>query len=87
MEFSHHKQPQVLITSAPSMESLKKTILSYTDSSHFKEGIISWKNFEDGFPNLMIENIESFRGSDVVFLADFLDIKDIFAQLAGRLYF
>lgn len=84
MEFSHHKQPQVLIAYAPSMQSLAKSILSYSESEQLKEGLISWKSFEDGFPNLMIENITSFRGSDVVFLADFLDIKDIFAQLAGR---
>jgi ribose-phosphate pyrophosphokinase len=45
-------------------------------------GGISWKKFEDGFPNLMIQNVENFRSRDVVFLADFLHLEALFSQLA-----
>eukprot|EP01121_Diplochlamys_sp_Union-15-3_P014811 TRINITY_DN477_c0_g1_i3.p1 TRINITY_DN477_c0_g1~~TRINITY_DN477_c0_g1_i3.p1 ORF type:complete len:319 (-),score=40.31 TRINITY_DN477_c0_g1_i3:58-1014(-) len=41
-----------------------------------------WKKFEDGLPNLMIENVQDIRGRDVVFFADFLDPGTMFEQLA-----
>lgn len=73
----------ILVVSTPSMAGLKKRILSHSDDGKLVDGDISWDTFEDGFPNLMIKNVESFRGKDVIFLADFLDLKDLFAQLAG----
>lgn len=73
----------VLIVSTPSMNALKERIVTLSHDGKIKEAVISWKTFEDGFPNLMIESVETFRGKDVIFLADFMDIKDIFAQLAG----
>jgi hypothetical protein len=50
-----------------------------------RKGIVHWKTFEDGFPNLMIDFVDSIRGRDVVFLADFLDLSSMFAQLSGPL--
>lgn len=50
-------------------------------------GGVSWKQFEDGFPNLMILNVENFRSRNVVFLADFLHLETIFAQLSGTCFF
>ena len=44
-------------------------------------GKIRWNSFEDGFPNLHIENAEEIRGNDVIFLASF-NPKTLFEQLA-----
>eukprot|EP01100_Stratorugosa_tubuloviscum_P011428 TRINITY_DN5098_c0_g1_i1.p1 TRINITY_DN5098_c0_g1~~TRINITY_DN5098_c0_g1_i1.p1 ORF type:complete len:339 (-),score=96.65 TRINITY_DN5098_c0_g1_i1:170-1186(-) len=52
---------------------------------HFIEGKICWKRFEDGFPNLTIENVHEIRGKNVVFLADFLNSAEMFEQL-GVIY-
>lgn len=43
---------------------------------------ISWAEFEDGFPNLLINNVEKIHGRDVVFLADFLNLRELFTQIS-----
>jgi len=48
----------------------------------FRKGDISWKKFEDGFPNLFIKNVESIRGRDVVFICSFLNHVELLSQLS-----
>jgi len=52
------------------------------DPEHFKLGDISWDKFEDGFPNIMIKNVDQIRGRDVVFLASFLNHSELLSQLS-----
>ena len=48
---------------APSFRTLAKEIMSLPGSSDFiAMGKIEWKKFEDGFPNLMINDVENIRG-------------------------
>jgi ribose-phosphate pyrophosphokinase len=44
---------------------------------------IQWGAFADGFPNIMIENIEGIRNHDLAFLASFDTPGDIFTQLSA----
>lgn len=72
----------------PTYSNLAEDVSSQPEYNSFMSiGDISWNEFEDGFPNLMIENIENFRGRGVVFLADFSNMHNIFPQLSGTLYF
>eukprot|EP00053_Salpingoeca_punica_P006962 m.64622 g.64622 ORF g.64622 m.64622 type:complete len:346 (+) comp13934_c0_seq1:229-1266(+) len=43
---------------------------------------IRWNSFEDGFPNIFIENVKDMAGKDVIFLASFHTTSVIFDQLA-----
>jgi ribose-phosphate pyrophosphokinase len=45
-------------------------------------GVIMWREFPDGFPNLKVVNPSVLKNSDVIFIADFCDAKEIFRQLA-----
>jgi len=47
-----------------------------------RQGVVSWKSFEDGFPNIMIEKVEKLRNRHCIFLADFLNPADMFHQLS-----
>jgi len=68
----------------PSQATLAKSIISNTGCKNgfMQLGTISWRYFEDGFPNLMIEDVESIRSRHCVMLVDFLQPRDIFPQLA-----
>jgi hypothetical protein len=69
---------------SPSFQHVAESILSLPECKDaMAPGNIQWKTFEDGFPNLMIDNVENVRGRDVVFLADFLNHAEMFAQLSG----
>jgi len=46
------------------------------------KGEISWGKFEDGFPNLFIQNVEQCRGRDVIFMASFLNHMELLSQLS-----
>jgi ribose-phosphate pyrophosphokinase len=48
-----------------------------------KLGNISWKRFEDGYPNIYIEKQRSIRRANVAFLASFDDMGDIFEQMSA----
>jgi len=41
-----------------------------------------WKTFEDGFPNIMISDVNNIRSRHCVLLLDFLNLEKIFAQLS-----
>ncbi|XP_022774620.1 ribose-phosphate pyrophosphokinase 4-like isoform X2 [Durio zibethinus] len=43
---------------------------------------INWRNFDDGFPNLYINNAHDIRGQHVAFLASFSSPAVIFEQLS-----
>ena len=65
------------------MKALAEEIAS-KDTDFFRLGEISWDKFEDGFPNLFIKNVDDLRGQNCVFLASFLDHKELLAQLSGK---
>lgn len=46
-------------------------------------GTIRWGVFADGFPNIMIDNVEAIRNRDLAFLASFDTPGDIFSQLSA----
>lgn len=46
-------------------------------------GTIRWGVFADGFPNIMIDNVEAIRNHDLAFLASFDTPGDIFFQLSA----
>lgn len=62
------------------MEELAKKVASESDSIELRN--ISWKAFEDGFPNLFISNAHGIRGQHVAFLASFSSPGVIFEQLS-----
>lgn len=68
-----------VVYSCPQMEALTAKIASLSGATH---GVISWKSFPDGTPNIMINNVHEMRGKDVVFLASFDTPGDIFTQLS-----
>eukprot|EP01136_Pigoraptor_vietnamica_P019498 Opistho-1_new@67167 len=45
-------------------------------------GDVRWEYFEDGFPNVFIENVKNMAGHDVLLLASFHDTSIIFEQLS-----
>ncbi|CAD5116071.1 DgyrCDS5001 [Dimorphilus gyrociliatus] len=49
------------------------------------KNIIEWVPFDDGFPNLFIEEVKEMAGRDIIFLASFHDPAVIFEQL-GVIY-
>lgn len=77
-----------VLTSFPTFAPLAQGIMNVVGQSDvMRVGDISWKKFEDGFPNLMIHDVENLRSRDVVYLADFLNLETIFPQLAGSCFF
>jgi ribose-phosphate pyrophosphokinase len=45
-------------------------------------GKVAWKSFEDGWPNLYIEDVSQIQGADVTFLASLMKPAELFAQYA-----
>ncbi|GAA0145093.1 nucleotide kinase [Lithospermum erythrorhizon] len=62
------------------MEGLARRIASDSDSIELRS--ITWRTFEDGFPNLFISNAHGIRGQHVAFLASFSSPGVIFEQLS-----
>jgi hypothetical protein len=82
--FPHGKK--IVLFHSPEMKQLAEEILQLPGNQALLfPGQIEWKNFEDGFPNLFINNVDTIRGRHVVFLASFLNPSSLLAQLAGRL--
>ncbi len=65
----------------PQMEGLGREIKRIGGDS-VSLGAIDWEIFPDGMPNLKIQDVERMRQRDVVFLASFDTLADIFQQLA-----
>jgi ribose-phosphate pyrophosphokinase len=53
------------------------------DHAEVHLGAIQWEAFADGFPNIVMDRIESIRNHDVAFLASFDTPGDIFHQLSA----
>lgn len=56
-------------------------------NEYVKPGEISWKRFEDGFPNLFIEDVNQIRGKHVAFIVGFLDHQMLLSQLGSIVYY
>nr|XP_039257336.1 ribose-phosphate pyrophosphokinase 4-like [Styela clava] len=70
----------------PSMSILAKKINDLVAKSQgkrivFKEDI-HWKFFEDGYPNIFIDNIEECSGKHVIYLGSFYSPSVVFEQLS-----
>ncbi|KAJ4843792.1 ribose phosphate diphosphokinase subunit prs3 [Turnera subulata] len=59
---------------------LAERIAAESDSIELRS--ITWRTFDDGFPNLFIPNAQGIRGQHVAFLASFSSPKVIFEQLS-----
>ncbi|KAL6954649.1 ribose phosphate diphosphokinase subunit prs3 [Sarracenia purpurea var. burkii] len=62
------------------MKALAERIAAESDAIELRS--ISWRTFEDGFPNLFISNAHGIRGQHVAFLASFTSPGVIFEQLS-----
>lgn len=61
-------------------EPLARKVAAVTN--HVNLGTVRWNCFDDGFPNLFIENAEELRNKHVAFLASFHSPHVMFEQLA-----
>ncbi|XP_057508167.1 ribose-phosphate pyrophosphokinase 4-like isoform X1 [Actinidia eriantha] len=62
------------------MKALAERIAAESDAIELRS--ITWRTFEDGFPNLFISNAHGIRGQHVAFLASFSSPGVIFEQLS-----
>ncbi|KAM0942716.1 putative ribose-phosphate diphosphokinase [Dioscorea sansibarensis] len=62
-------------------EDLARKVADKSDAIHLQS--ISWRNFDDGFPNLFINNAHDIRGQHVAFLASFSSPGVIFEQISA----
>jgi len=77
------KSSSHVLLSCESQAELASSIINSSGQSSFIQlGRIQWGKFEDGFPNLMIADVESIRSRHCVVLLDFLNQENIFEQLA-----
>ncbi|KAI3914777.1 hypothetical protein MKW98_002013 [Papaver atlanticum] len=75
------KQKKVLLFYCVESEDLaRKVAASQSDSIQLQS--INWRSFDDGFPNLFINNAQDIRGQHVAFLASFSSPAVIFEQLS-----
>ncbi|KAJ4757380.1 hypothetical protein LUZ62_067755 [Rhynchospora pubera] len=70
----------VLLFYCEEMTDLASRVVAQSDAIELRS--ISWKKFEDGFPNLFITNAHEIRGQHVAFLASFSSPQVIFEQLS-----
>ncbi|XAR48096.1 Ribose-phosphate diphosphokinase [Bertholletia excelsa] len=71
---------KVLLFYCAEMKALAERIAAGSDAIELRS--ITWKTFEDGFPNLFIPNAHGIRGQHVAFLASFSSPGMIFEQLS-----
>jgi len=84
-QFAFPLGKKIVLFHSPEMKQLAEEILQLPGNQALLfPGQIEWKNFEDGFPNLFINHVDSIRGRHVVFLASFMNPSSLLAQLAGR---
>ncbi len=72
---------EAILFHCPQMADLAKRIA--TRDPRIKLGDISWKRFEDGFPDIYIQKQRRIRRSNVAFLASFDEPGDIFEQVSA----
>ncbi|KVH97419.1 Phosphoribosyltransferase domain-containing protein [Cynara cardunculus var. scolymus] len=71
---------QVLLFYCVEAEELARKIYAQSDLIQLQS--INWRSFDDGFPNLFINNAQEIRGQHVAFLASFSSPAVIFEQLS-----
>jgi len=77
------KEDRNVLFYCESCEPLAKSLISLPNANQFiTMGNIMWKTFEDGFPNIMISDVQSIRSRHCIILLDFLNLEKIFAQLS-----
>ncbi|KAK9132410.1 hypothetical protein Scep_011938 [Stephania cephalantha] len=74
------KNKEVLLFYCVESELLAGKIAHLSDSIKLQS--INWRSFDDGFPNLFINNAQDIRGQHVAFLASFSSPSVIFEQLS-----
>ncbi|KAJ6998294.1 ribose-phosphate pyrophosphokinase 4 isoform X2 [Populus alba x Populus x berolinensis] len=74
------KHKQVHLFYCLESEELARKVAGHSDLITLQS--INWRNFDDGFPNLFINNAEDLRGQHVAFLACFSSPGVIFEQLS-----
>ncbi|KAK9150826.1 hypothetical protein Syun_009135 [Stephania yunnanensis] len=74
------KNKEVLLFYCVESELLARKIAHLSDSIKLQS--INWRSFDDGFPNLFINNAQDIRGQHVAFLASFSSPSVIFEQLS-----
>ncbi|XP_043707427.1 ribose-phosphate pyrophosphokinase 4 [Telopea speciosissima] len=62
------------------MKELAERVAAESDAVELRS--VTWRTFEDGFPNLFISNAHGIRGQHVAFLASFSSPGVIFEQLS-----
>ncbi|KAL6969651.1 ribose phosphate diphosphokinase subunit prs4 [Sarracenia purpurea var. burkii] len=71
---------QVLLFHCVESEDLARKVAAHSDLIQLQS--INWRSFDDGFPNLFINNAQDIRGHHVAFLASFSSPGVIFEQLS-----
>lgn len=71
----------ITLLACPQMAALAECIAAGCADIQF--GYIRWDTFDDGYPNILMDNIEAIRNHDVAFLASFDTPGDIFPQLSA----
>nr|XP_043638324.1 ribose-phosphate pyrophosphokinase 4 isoform X2 [Erigeron canadensis] len=74
------EKKRVLLFYCVESEQLARKIASQSPHIHLQS--INWRSFDDGFPNLFINNAQDIRGQHVSFLASFSSPAVIFEQLS-----
>lgn len=73
------KLPLLLFWPSMHVPAMELSGLEYVDTASAK---VRWQDFDDGWPNYFIENAHALNNRDVIFLADFSDVQQIFRQLS-----
>ncbi|KAL3501147.1 hypothetical protein ACH5RR_035596 [Cinchona calisaya] len=80
LESAMKSSKRVFLYYCAEMKALAERIAAQSDSIELRS--ITWRTFEDGFPNLFISNAHGIRGQHVAFLASFSSPGVIFEQLS-----
>ncbi|XP_031499885.1 ribose-phosphate pyrophosphokinase 4 isoform X2 [Nymphaea colorata] len=77
---ANNRKKQIYLFYCVEYEDLARAIAAESDCILLQS--ISWRSFDDGFPNLFINNAHDIRGQHVAFLASFSSPAVIFEQLS-----
>ncbi|XP_021811700.1 ribose-phosphate pyrophosphokinase 4 isoform X2 [Prunus avium] len=80
MAMENSQKKQVFLFYCAECEDLARQVASQSD--HITLQTIKWRTFDDGFPNIFINNAQDLRGQHVAFLASFSSQGVIFEQLS-----
>ncbi|XP_073010214.1 ribose-phosphate pyrophosphokinase 4 [Typha latifolia] len=72
---------QIYLFHCAESEELARKVAEQSDSIQLQS--IAWRKFDDGFPNLFINNAHDIRGQHVAFLASFSSPGVIFEQISA----